>query len=157
QDYLKSYLPQDILTEIQPDLKRFGKRVATELVDYARACENNPPQLTNFDAWGNRIDRIEVTPEWNKLRESAAEEGLVAIGYERKQGEYSRLYQFVKLYLFTPSSAIYSCPLAMSDCAARLIEHYGDDFLKDKPYKGLTSRDPKEFLTSGQWMTERTG
>ena len=157
QDYLQANLPEDMLTEITPDLERFGHRVVTEVQDYGIICENNPPQLKSYNAWGDRVDDIQVRPEWNELRRVAAEEGLVAIGYERKYKEYSRLYQFVKLYLYTPSSAIYSCPLAMSDGATRLIEHYGDDFLKGVPYKGLTSRDPKQFLTSGQWMTERTG
>lgn len=157
QDYLDAYMPEEIREEITPDLVRFGERVAVELPDYAVACERNPPQLTQFNAWGKRVDEIKVAPEWIKLEEVAAEEGLVAIGYERKYGEHSRLYQFVKLYLYTPSSAIYTCPLAMTDGAARLIEVYGDDELKNTAYKGLTSRDPKKFLTSGQWMTERTG
>jgi alkylation response protein AidB-like acyl-CoA dehydrogenase len=61
------------------------------------------------------------------------------------------------LYLYTASSAIYTCPLAMTDGAARLIEMYGDDFLKEHAYKGLISRNPETFKTSGQWMTERTG
>lgn len=34
----------------------------------------------------------------------------------------SRLHQFSKLFLFSPSSGLYSCPLAMTDGAARLIE-----------------------------------
>ena len=157
QDYLATNLPKDILKSIQPDLEQFGQRVATELVEYANACENNPPKLISFNAYGDRVDEIKVAPEWQKLEDIAAEEGLVAIGYERKFGIYSRLYQFVKLYLYTPSSAIYTCPLAMTDGAARLIEFYGDDFLKDKPFKGIISRNPKDFLTSGQWMTERTG
>lgn len=157
QDYLTAYLPADMMASVQPDLVRFGKEAATTLMDYAIACEKNPPQLISFDAWGNRIDEIKTAPEWKKLEEVAAREGLVAIGYERKFAEYSRLYQFVKVYLYTPSSAIYSCPLAMSDGAARLIENYGDAFLKGAPFKGLTSRDPEQFLTSGQWMTERSG
>ncbi|MBN9351635.1 MAG: acyl-CoA dehydrogenase family protein [Chitinophagaceae bacterium] len=156
-DYLKVYLPRNILEEISPDLSRFGKRAATELVDYASACESNPPQLISYNAWGERVDEIRVAPEWKKFRDIAAEEGLVAIGYERKYAEFSRLYQFVKLYLFTPSSAMYACPLAMSDGAARLIEHFGDNFLKANSFRGLISRDAKKFLTSGQWMTERTG
>lgn len=157
QDYLKVNLPQEMMEEIRPDLEQFGHRVVTEVQEYGILCENNPPKLISYNAWGDRVDEIQVRPEWNELRRVAAEEGLVAIGYERKYKEYSRLYQFVKLYLYTPSSAIFSCPLAMSDGATRLIEHYGDDFLKGMPYEGLTSRDPKKFLTSGQWMTERTG
>ena len=34
----------------------------------------------------------------------------------------SRLHQMAKNYLYSPSSGLYSCPLAMTDGAARLIE-----------------------------------
>ena len=35
---------------------------------------------------------------------------------------HSRLHQMAKLFLFAPSSGLYSCPLAMTDGAAKLIE-----------------------------------
>jgi putative acyl-CoA dehydrogenase len=155
QDYLSTYFPA--LKEITPDLIQFGKRVAREFIDWARDAEINKPQLVQFDAWGRRVDEIKVSQGWLNLERVAAEDGLVAIGYERTYGEKSRLYQFVKLYLYTPSSAIYSCPLAMTDGAARLIEVFGSDYLKQHAFKELTSRNPALFKTSGQWMTERTG
>lgn len=34
----------------------------------------------------------------------------------------SRLHQVAKLYMYSPSSGLYSCPLAMTDGAAKLIE-----------------------------------
>jgi len=157
QDYLSTYFPADALAEIKPDLTQFGKRVASEFIEWARDAEVNKPELIQFNAWGNRVDEIKVSQGWLNLEKVAAEDGLVAIGYERKYAEHSRLYQFVKLYLYTASSAIYTCPLAMTDGAARLIELYGNDFLKEHAYKGLTSRNPATFKTSGQWMTERTG
>jgi putative acyl-CoA dehydrogenase len=157
QDYLKTFLPEKMLQEIQPDLEQFGKNVATIYIDWAREAEANPPQLIQFNAWGKRVDEIKVSQGWLNLEKVAATEGLVAIGYERKYAEHSRLYQFTKLYLYTASSAIYTCPLAMTDGAARLIELFGNDFLKEHAYKGLTSRNPETFKTSGQWMTERTG
>lgn len=157
QDYLATYLPSTMLNAITPDLTQFGERAAGEFRLWARDAEVNPPKLTQFDAFGNRVDEIKVTEGWLKLECVAAEDGLVAIGFERVYGENSRLYQFAKLYLYAASSAIYICPLAMTDGAARLIELYGDEELKDKQYKGLISRFPKKFMTSGQWMTERTG
>lgn len=157
QDYLHTYFPADALKEITPDLTQFGQRTATVFIEWARDAEINKPQLIQFDAWGKRIDEIKVSQGWLNLEKVAAEDGLVAIGYERKYAEHSRLYQFVKLYMYTASSAIYTCPLAMTDGAARLIELYGDDYLKEHAYKGLTSRNPATFKTSGQWMTERTG
>jgi len=157
KDYLQAFMPEDVLTDTTPDLARFGKLVATDCIRWAREAETNAPKLTQFDAFGRRVDEIKVSQGWLELERVAAEDGLVAIGYERKQGEHSRLYQFVKLYLYTASSAIYTCPLAMTDGAARLIELHGDDFLRKNAFPGLTSRDPKRFQTSGQWMTERTG
>src|SRR6185369_9374815 len=60
-------------------------------------------------------------------------------------------------YMFHPDSAWFTCPLAMTDGAARAIELYGDERLKDRALTRLLSRKPSEFWTSGQWMTEREG
>lgn len=155
--YLTRRLPDDIRAEVAGDLERFGERVVGDIAAWGDDAERNEPRLVQFDPWGRRIDRIEVARGWRELDRISAEEGLVAIGYERNFGPLSRVYQFAKLYLFAPSSAIYSCPLAMTDGAARLIETHGDDELWSGAYAHLTSRDPAEFWTSGQWMTERTG
>jgi hypothetical protein len=61
------------------------------------------------------------------------------------------------LYLFSASSATYSCYLAMTDAAARVLLDLAPASLRDRLVPGLTSRDPGRFITSGQWMTERTG
>lgn len=155
--YLKKNLPTEMLGEIEKDLKNFGNRVATDLWELSLAAENGPPVHNPYDAWGNRIDEVKVSEAWKKFDEVSASEGIVAIGFERKFGALSRVYQFAKLYLFHPSSAVYSCPLAMTDGAARVIELHGSQQMKSKAFKKLTSRDPKNFWTSGQWMTERTG
>lgn len=157
RSYLKRVLPAAVLGEFEPELERLGARAAGEMLALADEAERHEPRLVPYDPWGRRIDRIEVTPAWKKLEAIAAEEGIVAMGYERKYGALSRVAQFAKLYLYAPSSAIYSCPLAMTDGAARALELFGDDDLKRGALKHLTSRDPKTFWTSGQWMTERTG
>ena len=101
---------------------------------------------------------------WKQLAGISAEEGLISIGYERPVAEYSRLWQFIKFYMFSTSSCIYDCPLAMTDGGARLIE-LNLDSIRDSAVKAriqdawdhFMSRDPSKFWTSGQWMTERTG
>lgn len=157
RSYLKRKVDQNILKKIEPDLKAFGKRVVDECLDLSRAAQANPPSVTHYSPWGERIDEINVCEAWKKLDRISAEEGLIAIGYEREQGEFSRLYQFAKLYLFHPSSAIYTCPLAMTDGAAKLLEAIGGERLMKRAFERLTSRDPLSFWTSGQWMTEQTG
>lgn len=56
------------------------------------------------------------------MKKVTAEEGIVAIGYDKQYGEYRRLYQFAKSLIFTPSSGLYSCPIAMTDGAAKTIQ-----------------------------------
>ncbi|HEX7579278.1 MAG TPA: acyl-CoA dehydrogenase, partial [Thermoanaerobaculia bacterium] len=127
---LSRLLPPSLLAEVEPDLVRLGGRAVTDLPGMAADAERNAPRLVSFDPWGRRIDRIEVAEGWKRLEAVAAEEGLVATGYERRFGASSRVVQFAKLYLFTPSSAIFTCPLAMTDGAARLIEVHGDADLR---------------------------
>ncbi len=157
QQYLRRAFPQEMYNELSPDLVRFGHRVVTDILAMAQNATEQEPTLTQFDAWGRRIDKITVAPGWASLKEISAEEGLVAIGYERNDGALSRLHQFAKLYLFNPSSAVYTCPLAMTDGAARLLELGTNTELKRGAFRRLTTRDPSRFWTSGQWMTERSG
>lgn len=117
----------------------------------------NEPVLTPWDPWGNRIDHIEVTPLWKRAREVAAQYGLVATGYEKDFGHLARVAQFSLVYLFAPSSDVYTCPLAMTDGAARTLVSHGNSSLIERALPRLTSRDPERMWTSGQWMTERTG
>ena len=165
---LTRLLPPEVLRSVLADLEPFGYRVVEEVEGLGQEAEEQEPWLRKFDKWGKRIDRVETCSAWKKLNEISAEEGLVAIGYERDHGEFSRLHQFAKLCMFTHSSAIYTCPLAMTDGAARLIEYLRAQkasislppnvwtFLEEA-FDHLTERDPEEFWTSGQWMTERPG
>src|SRR5262249_40911966 len=68
-----------------------------------------------------------------------------------------RVHQFALVYLFTPSTDVYSCPLAMTDGAARTLTISGNRALIERALPHLTSRDPGQFWTSGQWMTESPG
>ena len=154
--YLRWRLPPGILDEVEPGLRRLGERAVTDLPPLADDAEANPPRLVSHDAWGRRIDEIRVAAGWRALDRVSAEEGLVATAYERRHGALSRVHQMALLYLFHPSSATYSCPLAMTDGAARFLELHGDGRTREA-FARLTSRDPGRFWTSGQWMTERTG
>jgi putative acyl-CoA dehydrogenase len=156
RSYLRWRLPAQMYGDLEPDLRRFGQRVATDILALAEKAEASPPRHIPFDAWGKRVDRIETSDAWRELDRIAAIEGIVATAYERTSGAYSRIDQFARLYLFAPSSALYSCPLAMTDGAARFLEVYGDDATRGV-FEHLTSRDPNQFWTSGQWMTERAG
>ena len=157
RSYLARVLPPDVLTEIDESLSEMGRLAGGELYEMQLADRLNEPTLTQWDAWGNRIDKIEVTPLWRRAERIAAEHGVVATAYELRHGNLSRVHQCALAYLFTPSTDIYSCPLAMTDGAARTLLNSGNQALIDRAVPHLITRDPKEFWTAGQWMTELTG
>jgi putative acyl-CoA dehydrogenase len=150
-------VPRELCEQWQPGLRALGARVAGDVLALAAQAEAQPPRLVHYDAWGRRIDRVDMAPAWRALHAVAAEEGIVATAYERSAGRWSRVHQFARLYLFHPSSALYTCPLAMTDGAARVLELHGPAELQREVLPRLISRDPAYAWTSGQWMTERTG
>lgn len=154
---LARIVPEGARGAIEPELREMGELAGGELHRMQLEDRENEPKLVHWDAWGNRVDRIEVSPLWRRAEALAAEKGIVATAYERKHGALSRVHQFALVYLFGPATDVYACPLAMTDGAARTLSESGNAALIARALPRLTSRDPRTFWTSGQWMTESTG
>jgi acyl-CoA dehydrogenase len=153
---LERLLPNEVSRALRPEWRALGQEAAGPLASLAREAEAQPPRHVPYDAWGRRVDEVVVSPAWRELSRAAARWGLAAVPYEGRLGPHARLHQFALLALYAPSSAVYTCHLAMTDGAARtLLEH--DAALAARAVPRLTSRDPELVWTSGQWMTERSG
>ena len=159
------------------ELEDWGWRCATEVHELGREAglPDSEPKLVpsaardeRESAWRkvNPVDdggarmELRTSDAWKALHRIAAEEGLVASAFERDRhaGGLSRAFQFAKLFMFNASSGLYSCPLAMTDGAARLCEVMGaGDPVLASAHGHLLSRNPDEFWSSGQWMTEING
>lgn len=157
QTYLARTLPEDLLNALRDEFRELGELGGKYFYEFQFRDRLNEPVLTQWDPWGKRVDHIEVTPLWREAEQLAARKGLVATAYEQKNGELSRVHQFALNYLVQPSLDVYSCPLAMTDGAARTLLSLGNQELIERALPHLTSRDPSTFWTSGQWMTEKTG
>jgi len=155
--YLSRVLPRAVLEALTPELSELGALAGGELYRGMLEDRLNEPVLTRWSAWGERIDRIELTAHWRRMEEIAARRGLVAAAYERTHGAFSRVHQFAMVHLVHPSSDVYTCPLAMTDGAAKTLHAHGNRELIDRAMPHLASRDPETFWTSGQWMTETSG
>ncbi len=157
RETLARLLPAEVHARLEPGWRDLGRAAAGPLAELARAAEADPPRLVPYDAWGRRVDDMRVSAAWGELHAEAARRGLAAVPYERDLGGWARVHQFALLTLYGPSSAVYTCHLAMTDGAARtLLEHASPDLVR-RIVPHLTSRDPGQLWTSGQWMTERTG
>src|SRR5574337_25452 len=156
QSWLARVLPEAQRRAAEPDFIALADYAQQA---YARQATSVPsePVLTHWDVWGHRVDRIELTEAWCEGPTVAARHGLVADGHDRSLGEFARVQQFAKVYLYHAASAFYSCPLAMSDGVATALRDASNAALRERVLAHLLSRDPATFWISGQWMTENAG
>jgi acyl-CoA dehydrogenase len=157
REHLERLLPAEVVAEVTPELDAMGEAAAGGLARLGAEAEAAPPRLVQFDPWGRRVDRIEVSAAWRELLKAQARAGLVAVAYDGRHGAHGRVLQHALLHLYGPSSAVATCPLAMTDAAVRVLLDHAPAELRERVVPLLTSRDPERAWTSGQWMTEREG
>ena len=132
------------------------------LADYAqmawersRRSARRKPVLTQWDAWGRRVDRIELTEAWTEGPQITTRHAILAAGHENH--EHARLEEFARAYVYHVASEFYTCPLAMTDGAATALKASGNKALIERALPHFLSRDAHNFWLSGQWMTENAG
>jgi acyl-CoA dehydrogenase len=157
REHLERLLPAEVMAEVEAELDGMGEAAAGELAGLAAEAEASPPRLVQFDPWGRRVDRVEVSRAWLALHAAQARAGLAALPYQDRHGPHDRVVQHALLHLYAPSAATYACPVAMTDAAARVLSDHAPAELRERVLPRLTSRDPGRAWTCGQWMTEREG
>lgn len=156
RSHLRRVLPGELFAVATADYSALGEHAA-EAWESARARTPEAPRLVQWDAWGNRVDRIETTRAWQQGPALAARFGLVAAGHEASNGAHARVDQFARVYLHHVASEFFTCPLAMSDGAVAALKASGNAALCARALPRLLSRDPAQLWISGQWMTETAG
>ncbi|MEA2452895.1 MAG: hypothetical protein QOG04_1605 [Actinomycetota bacterium] len=152
------HLGQDVFVEAVEMFREMG-HIATspQTLALAARAETEPPVHIPFSAFGERIDEIRVSDAYVALGRLGVELGVTAIPYESGPfGDKARLVWAAVISMWGPSSALYSCPVAMTDAAARTLLEYGGE-AERQVVQRLTTRDGDMAWTSGQWMTETIG
>ncbi|KAF1009628.1 MAG: putative acyl-CoA dehydrogenase AidB [Luteibacter sp.] len=152
--WLAHTLPDERFSATTPDLVALGD-YAVAAWDRRQRTPRTEPVLTNWDAWGERVDRIALTPAWEEGPGITTRHGVLAAGHETTP--WARTEQFARVYLYHPASEFYCCPLAMTDGAATAIRASGNQALVDRALPHFLSREASSFWLSGQWMTETRG
>lgn len=157
QSILRRALPPALFDHFHEEANELGQVIADDLYPQQLRERLIEPMHTPFDPWGRRIDHIELTPLWQQMPQLAARFGLVWHGYDSTKGAHARLFQFGMVYLASAATDFYTCPLAMTDGAARALIESGQSALIQRALPRLTAREAHQLWTSGQWMTEISG
>ncbi|HVF53456.1 MAG TPA: acyl-CoA dehydrogenase family protein [Actinomycetota bacterium] len=158
REAVEFHLGGELFPAAEAVLSEMGRRAtAPETIALAMRAEREPPVHIPFAPWGERIDEIRVSDAYTALGRMGVAAGVTALPYESSPfGALGRVVWGALMTLWGPSSALYSCPVAMTDAAARtLLLHGGPESLD--VVSRLTTRDPDRAWTSGQWMTETAG
>jgi alkylation response protein AidB-like acyl-CoA dehydrogenase len=156
RSYLRRVLPPQNLHVAEGALDLLGEHAA-EAWQQRTGSSPEEPMLTRWDAWGHRVDRIELTRAWREGPGIAARHGLVATGHDTTLGIHARVQQFALAYLYHVASEFYTCPLAMTDGVATALKAAGERTLIERALPHFLARDPAKFRIAGQWMTENIG
>ncbi len=151
---LDRVLPAERRAALDADLDALGD-YALMAWQRASTTTRSKPVLTQWGAWGQRIDRIELTTAWQEGPHLTTRHAVLAAGYA--DHAHARLEEFARVYLYHVASEFYTCPLAMTDGAATAIKASGNADLIKRVLPKFLSRDASSFWLSGQWMTETTG
>ncbi|KAJ4865562.1 acyl-CoA dehydrogenase, middle domain-containing protein [Trichoderma breve] len=172
QRCFKLFLPAELREQIEPEVAKLGQEVlADRIFAWITDAERNKPYLkgSGRNAFGQWQGKLIMAEGWRQLQEFGFAKGFVADAYDTPYGPFARNRQFLRLFLWEGSSANVTCPTAMQDGAARMLQvHLTTPSLAAKlsetekrvfenAFQHLTTRDPKFSWTSGQWMTERPG
>lgn len=156
RSWLRRHWPTDLLNQSDSDLDALGEHASAAWREHT-TCPETKPILTQWDAWGARVDRIALTPAWRAGAGMATRYGLVATGHDTALGGHARSAQFARVYLYHLASEFYTCPLAMTDAAACAIKASGDAHLREHALPHFLASNVDQFWLSGQWMTETIG
>ncbi|KAK8114187.1 hypothetical protein PG999_006256 [Apiospora kogelbergensis] len=169
QRMLSLFLPPTILEQVSCEIEQLSEDVLQPHVfDCVTDAERNLPYVlgSGKNAFGQPVSpQLVLSEGWKTLQDMGFTKGFAAQGYEHGLGQYTRVVQYMRCLLWEASGAMTSCPMAMQDGAARLLQLQltsdrllpAERMVFQNAFEHLISRDPERGWTSGQWMTERTG
>ena len=152
--WLAHTVPAERVIAMRPDLVALGDYAVMAWERRGRTPRTEPV-LTQWDAWGKRVDRIALTPAWEEGPAITTHHAVLAAGHAGSP--WARVEEFARVYLYHVASEFWCCPLAMTDGAATAIHASGNRTLIERALPRFLSRDPATFWLSGQWMTETPG
>jgi putative acyl-CoA dehydrogenase len=153
--------------DVVADLVALGAEAGTaEAREHGILANENHPQLTPYDRYGNRIDEVRFHPSWHWLMERAVGHGLAAAPWEQQQdgATHAHLRRAAGFMAWSHTEPGHGCPISMTYAAVPALR--ADDAMAKEwtPLLASTTYDPglrpladKRGALAGMGMTEKQG
>jgi len=150
--------------EVVEDLTPLGAEAGTaEAREHGILANENHPQLTPYDRYGNRIDEVRFHPSWHWLMERAVGHGLAAAPWE-SESPHAHVRRAAGFMAWSHTEPGHGCPISMTYAAVPALR--ADDAIAKEwtPLLASTTYDPgvrpasaKRGALAGMGMTEKQG
>ena len=150
--------------DVVADLEELGSLAGTEEArEHGLLANQNPPRLTPYDRFGNRIDEVAFHPSWHWLMERAIGQGLGATPWE-SDSPHAHVRRAAGFMAWSHTEPGHGCPVSMTYAAVPALRV--DDALAKEwtPLLASTTYDPglrppsdKRGALAGMGMTEKQG
>ncbi|TWF95472.1 acyl-CoA dehydrogenase family protein [Saccharopolyspora dendranthemae] len=136
---------------------------SSQVQEWGRLVEENPPVLRAHDRYGHRVDEVEFHPHWHDLMTVATGNGLHAAPWQEERVG-AHVARAAKMYVWGQTDPGHLCPISMTYAAVpalraepALAATYVP--LLASPHYDYGLREPtgKRGLIAGMSMTEKQG
>lgn len=146
----------------EPQLARYGALAGDEILALSFDAHRDKPRLRNFDAYGERIDRVEFHPNYHAIMAAAIEHGVAGLSWhDPRPGAH--VARAALSYLHHQVEPGTSCPLTMTHASVPVLRHAPAlrEWMRKAAAPRYDGRDvgygDKPGLTLGMGMTEKQG
>jgi len=144
-------------------LSEFGARCGSaQLAEWAMQANRNPPQLRQFDKYGQRLDEVEFHPAYHALMTFGIEAGVSAAAWTAK--ESGHVLHTALEFLMAQAEPGVCCPMTMTYACLPALRHQPEIAREWEPRIAAGKYDPssrpakdKTGVTIGMAMTEKQG
>ena len=150
--------------EVLESLTGLGAEAGTEQArEHGLLANENPPRLSAYDRYGNRVDEVRFHPSWHWLMERAVGYGLQAAPWE-SDSRHAHVRRAAGFLAWSQTEPGHGCPISMTYAAIPALR-VDDAVAKEwTPVLAATTYDPrtrpaadKAGALAGMGMTEKQG
>jgi putative acyl-CoA dehydrogenase len=134
---------------------------SSQVADWAMQANRNPPQLKQFDKYGERLDEVEFHPAYHELMKLGLENGISSAAWTSEAGHV--LHTAIE-FLMAQAEPGVCCPMTMTYACLPAIKHDATLYAEWSPRVLAGKYDPssqpaknKAGVTIGMAMTEKQG
>jgi len=158
---LESTLQPDVLSYAKRELRSFGEKCANEIDERAvHTDREGEPRLISYDKYGEEISEVWVNEGYKKTIQETYGTGIVGYVHKtipelKKRGNYT--YSFAQGYILSQTEPGFYCPVTLTLATAFLLDHYGDDTIKERFLNNVCSTGEVPLYEGATFLTERQG